>query len=99
MDIKQAIAQAKTELGKSGHAINCGECEDFAMRVIDLMGGYSNELTDGAPDDMDCYLPGHYWIEYKGKYYDAECSSGASDWHKLPIFKRFYQGSKLGYVK
>ena len=89
-NIKQVILKVKREFGESGYAINSGECEDFAMRVIDLMGGYNNGLTDGAPDDMECCLPGHYWIEYQGQYYDAECSSGVANWHKLPIFRRFY---------
>lgn len=92
MTIRLAILKAKLEFRKPGYLINCGECDLFAMRVIELMGGYSNELTDGAPDDMECELPGHYWIEYQGNYYDAECSRGVSDWICLPIYKRFFRG-------
>jgi len=91
-DIKEALSQAKRELGKSGYLINSGECEDFALRVIDLMGGYTDALTDGSPD-FDCDLPGHYWIEYNSKYYDAECLRGVSDWLKLPIFRRYLRAS------
>ena len=88
-NIKQVILKTKQEFKSPGYIINSGLCEDFALRVIDRLGGYSNELTDGAPDDIDCELPGHYWIEYQGRYYDAECSSGVTDWRNLPIFRRY----------
>jgi len=91
MNIQQALLQAKREFRLPNYLINRGKCEDFALRVIDLLGGYNEELTDGAPDDIECELPGHYWVEYKGMYYDAECCSGVSDWNNLPIFKRYYK--------
>jgi len=90
MDITQEIQQLVGEYKKSPHNINNGECEDFAMTIIERMGGYTEELREGTPD-FDSVLPGHYWIEYKGKYYDAECPSGVSDWHKLPVFRRANQ--------
>lgn len=82
------IKDLVTEYDKSPYDINNGECEDFALEIIRRMGGYSPDLTDGAPNDMECKLPGHYWIEYKGKYYDAECPQGVSKWQELPIFKK-----------
>ena len=85
MEIKRALLQARKEFGKPGYEINNGECEDFALRVISLLGGYSEGLTDGTPDFDSVYV-GHYWIEYKGRYYDAECLEGVTNWRRLPIF-------------
>ncbi len=86
-NIEQAILQAIQEFGGCGYLINSGECEDFTTRVIDIMGGYTEELTDNATP-LGGEYPGHYWIEYKGKCYDAECFTGVSNWRNLPIFKK-----------
>lgn len=86
MEITREIGKLVREYNKSPYEINNGECEDFAMNIIERMGGYSDELTDNATPDMG--LPGHYWIEYKGVCYDAECSSGVLGWQNLPIFLR-----------
>jgi len=90
-NITEVIKQIRKEFGTSGYNINNGLCEDFTTRVIDQMGGYSNNLSDFAPDDMDCELPAHYCIEYNGKYYDAECSKGVDSWTKLPIFRKYFK--------
>ena len=87
MDIKQAISQARQEFNEPGRLINNGNCEGFAVRVINLMGGYSKELTL-EESDWDSEFFGHCFIAYRDRYYDAECPNGVSDWHKLPIFKR-----------
>ena len=82
-----AIFNAK---GITPHAINNGLCEDFAMMVIEQMGGYSSELEEVATESFDGAndLPGHVWIYYQDKFYDAECPQGVKDWRELPIFKR-----------
>ena len=88
MDIEEAIEQVLEEYNLSGRVINRGYCEEFASRVIDIMGGYSHVLDIGA-DDMDVEpWVGHYWIEYEGRFFDAECIRGVDFWQDLPIFKR-----------
>jgi hypothetical protein len=33
---------------------------------------------------------GHVWVEYKGKYFDAETPNGVNSWKELPWMKEFY---------
>ena len=64
--------------------INRGQCEDF---MIDLM----QRLPDDAIErtvPFDSGLPGHYWVEYRGRHYDAVAPEGVEDWKDLPIFRR-----------
>jgi hypothetical protein len=77
--------------------INNGQCEDFAMAVIKSMGGYSDTLEEVATESFNNTddLPGHVWIYYGDKYYDAECPEGVSDWRELPIFKKALQESPV----
>jgi hypothetical protein len=58
--------------------INCGRCEDWAYRVAELVG---KGVTVYDPED-EC----HTFIKYRGKFYDAECPNGVSDWKQLPLF-------------
>ena len=37
---------------------------------------------------------GHVWIEYKGKYFDAETPNGVSSWKELPWMVKFYNQNK-----
>ena len=85
MNIQAAIEEAIRETGERPMEINNGNCDSFTLRVIELMGGYSNDLTDGATD-IDSHLLGHYWIEYRGRYYDSECPQGVDNWRDLPLF-------------
>lgn len=87
MEITQEINKLVKEYNKNPYDINNGGCEGFMGSIIGRMGGYSRDLTCGTPD-FDSRWPGHYWIEYKGRYYDAECPNGVSDWRKLPIMVR-----------
>lgn len=87
MAVNKIITQVIDEFGKSAYDINCGECEDFAMRVIELMGGYSPVLTDMSLN-IESEFGGHVWIEYNNRYYDAECLGGVADYRNLPIFQR-----------
>jgi hypothetical protein len=68
------------------YEINNGLCEEFMHDVIERLGGYSDDLTDNASPD---YMPGHCWVEFKGRCFDAECPCGVNNWQDLPIFVRY----------
>jgi hypothetical protein len=86
-NISEVIRQVIREWNVDPYEINNGSCESFAIEVIERMGGYSDDLTDNASPTED--FPGHYWVEYKGRAYDAECPEGVDDWQNLPIFCHF----------
>mgnify|MGYP001613421303 FL=1 len=55
--------------------INQGWCGDFATFVVDhLPGARFNWRTD------------HGFVEWNGRYYDAECPDGVDEVDDLPIF-------------
>ena len=90
MSIKRIIEETIKQWDISPYDINNGECEDFAMEILDKMGGYSEDITKVCTQnfvDFGSLDLGHVWILYKGKHYDAECSNGVKDWKNLPIFK------------
>lgn len=60
--------------------INSGRCDSVADRVHRELP-YTLVLRIGDAD--------HFWIEYKGKHYDAEAPTGVYDYTDLPIFSRF----------
>ena len=64
--------------------INCGECEDFAMAVIEQIPEAEEQCSEIFAEFG--VLPGHMWVEFRGKHYDAECSEGVENWQDLPIF-------------
>lgn len=47
---------------------------------LDLIVDYKGTILN--------YFPGHYWVLYKGRHYDAECPLGVTNWLELPLFKR-----------
>ncbi len=85
--ISQEIRKLVKEWDMKPIDINKGLCDTFALEVIKRMGGYSSEITDQATD-FDTDLPGHFWLEYKGRCYDAECPQGVNNWLELPMFAR-----------
>lgn len=90
MNIKNIILALIKEWNISPYDINNGQCEDFAMEIINRMGGYSANITEVCTENFVEFgeLVGHYWILYKGKHYDAECPNGTKDWKNLPIFNK-----------
>lgn len=83
--------------GERPYDINNGGCEDFAMELIDRLGGYVTDAegrpTDNGPYELDTnnfceWLPNHVWVFYEGKHYDAECPQGVDSWKDLPLFAR-----------
>ena len=64
--------------------INCGDCEDFAIIVVDKIHDAQMTHTENYEDGV--HYTGHAWITIHGKHYDAECSIGVDNWRDLPIF-------------
>lgn len=60
--------------------INNGDCEEFALQLIDC-------LQDGA-DEFDCEDVAHMCVLYRGRYYDAEEPYGVQHWTQLPLVLR-----------
>jgi hypothetical protein len=69
----------------SAYEINNGSCEEFVALICKFVPGAEDNATP------DFTLPGHYWIEYEGKCYDAECPQGVDHWEQLPIFVKYRQ--------
>jgi len=73
---------------ESAYDINNGLCEEFAVQLEEKIPGSEINATPTCYE-FDKGWPGHYWLEYKGRCYDAECPNGVRDWKKLPIFVKF----------
>jgi len=75
--------------------INQGQCDNFAPDLQSLIPGSrlfcSEQFEDEWPD-----VPGHCWVEFEGKWFDAEAPDGVDDWKDLPIFIRFIKWEKRG---
>jgi hypothetical protein len=56
-----------------------GDDEDEGFDYLDLMVDYKGHIVE---------FPTHYWVQYRGKHYDAEQPAGVKDWLNLPIFRR-----------
>lgn len=67
--------------------INSGNCDEAAEFVAAKLGdGAVPTYTEDNSEDDD--LPGHCWVKWRGKHYDAEAPAGVTDWRDLPIFSR-----------
>lgn len=89
------------------YEINNGQCEDFAMALIEELGGYreiNKACTKGLTEFDVCNftdfgdLPSHVWVWFDGKHYDAECPEGVEDWRKLPLFAKIWDEPDLKEV-
>ena len=98
-DIGQAIRwlaeQYKRASGLSPRQINQGQCDNFASDLQSLVSDSrlfcSEQFEDEWPD-----VPGHCWVEFEGKWFDAETPDGVDEWKDLPIFVRFIKWEKRG---
>lgn len=75
-------------------AVNNGLCEEFQQAVIEsagLDGWFAECVTENYPDFAD-ELPGHCWVRFRGRHYDAEAPQGVNNFLELPIFKRAMTG-------
>jgi len=83
--ITSIIIQLVAEWGKSAYDINNGECDEFAMEVIERMGGYQTGITEQS-EPLESKYGGHVWIVWNNHHYDAECPNGVQNFEQLPIF-------------
>jgi len=78
--------------------INTGHCAEFADELIEKTGGLvvgndhphllkRRKLPGGGMAWSQPDMPGHVWIFWKGKHYDAMTRDGVKDWRDLDIFK------------
>ena len=89
--ISAAIKSLIAEYGMSPWEINNGDCENFALDLIEMVGG-----EDWGTESLGNYelweiLPGHVWVYLDGKHYDSECPEGVDTPLELPIFARFLE--------
>jgi hypothetical protein len=42
---------------------------------------FTEDLTESP-------LPGHAWVFFHGRHFDAECPQGVRNWRNLPVFRR-----------
>lgn len=81
------ILNLRKEWKKKGftpYEINNGNCDVFADEVNKLLPRAKVIETDYF--NIDEYA--HFYIQYKGMFFDAECPHGVKDYHELPLFKR-----------
>lgn len=69
---------------KTAYDINNGYCGIFADYVLYIF----SKSEDIVPHWVDKPAP-HAFLEYEGRYYDAECLDGVKRWQDLPIFISF----------
>lgn len=90
--IARAIRCAIADLGLAPAEINNGNCDALAEKVRLALGAEVRE------SDLDAGEPGHLFILWRGRFYDAECLTGVADYHDLPIFNR-KQGPPAGCLQ
>lgn len=86
-DLSEVVKALLRKWKMTPQEINNGNCDQFADALAKELGQEANVVytEDVDPDDE---LPGHCWVEYKGRVYDAETPSGVSSWEELPIFRQ-----------
>jgi len=89
-NIADIIKSLVLEFGMHPYDINCGECENFAYQIADVVDGA--EPIWGAEQPQlftQEYDPGsHCYIRYNGFFYDSEEPHGVDTPMKLPLFHR-----------
>lgn len=92
-DVVQDVLSSQSLSVNSRADINEGFCGTVAAEVYERMG---------QPEEMKLCRAGsqsdfHYWVEFESEFYDAERTSGVSDWQELPFWKRHPQVSEFEY--
>lgn len=70
------------------YEINNGDCDRFADAVCSKVKGTEVRITEFEDEFEGYHWVGHFWVEYKGKHYDAECPDGVDNFLDLPIFQK-----------
>mgnify|MGYP003644056364 CR=1 FL=1 len=73
-----------------GKECNKGFCDIFAKNLSKHLPGSKIMSTEDPRNET----LGHVWVEYKGKYFDAETPNGVPSWEELPWMEEFH--SKVG---
>jgi len=78
------------KLGYSRRSINTGQCENFAR---DLKKKFPEGKAIWGDDYPELFINGvdnvgHCFFEFKGRYYDSECSSSVKFPEHLPFYRR-----------
>lgn len=84
--IKTVISNVIKQMGMSPYEINNSRCEDFALKIASKVKGAVDVCTENFVEFGS--LPGHVWILFERKHYDAECIDGVDNFLELPIFQR-----------
>ena len=64
--------------------------------ALDLNDGLCSEVAGAImrriPEAEECVsdFAAHYFVRYRGRYYDAECPDGVRHPNQLPIFRRSF---------
>ena len=83
MEVPVIIVQLVYYFGMNPYQINDGYCGEFAEVLEQTIPG-----AEANDCELDFTYGDHAWIEYKGRYYDAETPFGVDNLDDLPIFKR-----------
>ena len=75
----------------TGKVCNTGFCDIYADKLSKLLPGSKQWSTEERSPSGTL---GHVWIEYKGKFYDAETPDGVTDFKQLPWMKEFHLDRK-----
>ena len=74
--------------------INNGSCEDFQQEVTTAFPEAHERVTENYPSAAR--MPGHCWVFFRGRHYDAETPRGVDRWQRLPIFRRVQKQATSG---
>ena len=75
----------------TGKVCNTGFCDIYADKLSKLLPGSKQWDTE---EQGPSGTLGHVWVEFKGKFYDAETPNGVSDWKQLPWMQEFFKAKK-----
>jgi len=75
----------------TGKVCNSGFCDIYASKLSKLLPGSKQWDTE---EQGPSGTLGHVWVEFKGKFYDAETPDGVDDWKDLPWMQEFYKAKK-----
>jgi len=87
-DVEAAIRWLVRDSGMNPRQINFGNCDQFAERMVDTVGGTLMATSD------ESNLPAHYFLLRKGRCHDAEAPQGVAGPSDLPIYQRFSAARK-----
>jgi len=73
-----------------GKECNNGFCDIFAKNLSKYLPGSKIMSTEDPRNNT----LGHVWVEYEGKYFDAETPKGVDSWKQLPWMIEFYSKNK-----